>query len=163
MMGGMADRELLDAARSGDLGAVSSILDHGANPDSPDEHGLTALAIATMFGHAEIASRLIDAGADPNARDESGSTVLMMASEFPRPDIVRMLVSVGADLNADATDGRTALLAAIWSEDSNAEVVKTLCDAGADTTVVDPKYGMTPLEWAERAGKRSVVRVLSEP
>jgi ankyrin repeat protein len=121
----------------------------------------TALALSAMYGHARVASRLIEAGANPNARNETGATVLMIAAEFPRPDIVRLLLASDADVNAVAADGRTALLNAIWSADSNSEVVKALVEAGADVHTSDANYGLTPREWAERAGKRQEARLLA--
>jgi ankyrin repeat protein len=155
-------RELLEAARSGDLSGVDALLRRGVSPDTFKEHGQTPLALAAMFGHTQVASRLIDAGANPNVGDEAGVTVLMTAAEFPRPEIVRLILAAGAYVNAISSDGRTALLSAIWSADSNTEVIEALVEAGADVSVSDANYGLTPREWADKAGKHTVAELLAE-
>jgi ankyrin repeat protein len=83
----------------------------------------------------------------------------MMAAEFPRPAIVQLLLASGADVNA--SDGRIALLSAIWSADSNTEVIEAFVEASADPTASDANYGLTPRESADKAGKRAVSELLA--
>lgn len=53
---------LHSAASHGQLEAVIWLLSHRADPSLPDRKGVTPLAVATMYGHAEIAKRLAETG-----------------------------------------------------------------------------------------------------
>ncbi|MEO7069594.1 MAG: ankyrin repeat domain-containing protein, partial [Nostocoides sp.] len=64
---------------------------------------------------------------------------------------------VPADIDARAR-GRTALHEAAW--DGNLTRIRTLLDAGADPTVVDDRYGATPLAWAEHAFQTAAASLL---
>lgn len=72
----------MDACRAGDLAAVQSLLDAGADPAwaRPDD-GLTPLMAAAEEGHVPIVSALLEAGAPWNAQDKDGYT----AGEYARP------------------------------------------------------------------------------
>lgn len=152
---------LRDAARAGDVQRVVALLNEAEIPlNDPDEHGHTALGLAVIFGHSQVVSLLLGAGADANAVDKHGIGILMDAAACPRPDIVRGLIAAGANVNAVSEDGRTALLNAIWSAESDAEVVKALIEAGADPSVADELYNRSPREWAEMVGKVEVAELL---
>jgi len=69
---------------------------------------------------------------------------------------------VGADANAVGAEGRTALLSAIWSDDSNTHVVRAPIEAGADKDLSDTTYRISPREWALKAEKIEVARLLAE-
>ena len=79
--------KLLDAARSGDLGAVETLLaDGGAalerflnRRDSCD--GDTALVLAIKNGHTRVASVLIESNADVQCKNRGGWTALAVAAE----------------------------------------------------------------------------------
>ena len=47
------DADLLKAASSGDLGAVSAALEGGANVNAKDEYNNTSLNWAALFGHLD--------------------------------------------------------------------------------------------------------------
>lgn len=158
-----AERQLLTAARRGDLTAVDRLLAEGTRCDTTDEHEFTPLALAAMFGHARVVARLIEAGADPNHLDSNGLTILMVAAGFPRVEIIQALLDGLAEVNAVADDGRTALLDAVWSAETTADVVQALVAAGADTTVRDANYDLTPLEWAQQTGDQAKIAALSPP
>jgi ankyrin repeat protein len=66
---------LLFAVRDGSLDAVRTLLDRGANVNDKVEDGTSALVVATMNAHWELAVYLLDRGADPNASDQ-GFTAL---------------------------------------------------------------------------------------
>jgi len=72
---------LVEAAGAGFSGIVDILIDAGAEVDSPDEAGLSALAIAAANGFASIARRLLQAGADPALPDLDGRTPGQAARE----------------------------------------------------------------------------------
>jgi ankyrin repeat protein len=104
------------AAREGQLDAVRTLIDAGANLDLGDSYGTTPLVLATLNGHLGVAAALLEAGADPNIQDQYGRTALFVATDLntidvnPRPpppitgdyrpvDIVQMALEHGADVD----------------------------------------------------------------
>src|SRR5207237_498649 len=59
---------LIVAARKGDVAAVKSLLDGGADPNAKTEYGATALSFAADKGHAEIVKLLIASKANVNSK-----------------------------------------------------------------------------------------------
>ena len=59
-----SDRDLLAAARSGNVADVLIALGKGASIDAVDPDGLTPLLLAVQFNTADVVEALLDAGAD---------------------------------------------------------------------------------------------------
>lgn len=57
---------LARAAGSGDLAAMTKLLDHGADPNASGGHGMTPLASAARNGRVEAIELLLARGADPH-------------------------------------------------------------------------------------------------
>ncbi len=115
---------LLFAVRAGHIDTTRALLAAGAEVDDafPDE-GPSALVLAIINAHYELAAELLDAGADPNA-DGRGWTALHQVAYTRRPnlglsdpgpvptgtvsslDLVDRLVAHGADVNARQTKER---------------------------------------------------------
>jgi len=110
---------LLFAVRDGSLDAVRTLLDRGANVNDKVEDGTSALVIATMNAHWELAAYLLDHGGDPNA-GEQGWTALhqlirtrgLSWGRLPHPvgsgnmtsmELAAKLIASGADVNARMT------------------------------------------------------------
>src|SRR5688572_4864460 len=73
--------QLLDAAGKGDVAAVRSLLERGADIEADNGRGGTPLYVAAEQGHAGVAKLLLERGADPNVKDlEWGRTPLRHAS-----------------------------------------------------------------------------------
>jgi len=88
--------DLLYAVRKNDIEAVQIALNKGANVNTTDREGRTALMIAAQEGYANLAGRLIQNGADVNAKNSQGKTALMLAELKGHIGIVRMLKNAGA-------------------------------------------------------------------
>lgn len=106
---------LLDAAQAGDISAVQSLLDQGADIHVKDDIGWDALHLAVFFGHDEMVKYLLEMGADPNTRGYKGShsklfagsdtcslivgesSVLTTALRLGDAPIAQMLVESGAE------------------------------------------------------------------
>ena len=56
---------LVRAAEEGDIQYVRNLLDHGADINTRDKKGYTALIIATQYKYIVIIRLLLDRGADP--------------------------------------------------------------------------------------------------
>ncbi len=70
----MSSAELLDAIKRGDLLAVVSAMDAGADLEARDQHGYPGLPLRTacFLGHPEIVVELLKRGADPIAANADG-------------------------------------------------------------------------------------------
>jgi ankyrin repeat protein len=78
----------------------SSVLARGANPNSPERLGQTALMWAAAEGHTAVVRALIEAGADLNARLDSGFTPFFFAVRGGHLAAVREFLAAGIDVNA---------------------------------------------------------------
>jgi hypothetical protein len=94
------------------------LLDNGADVDSQNNSGGTALHLATFFGHTETVRILLARGADPEVTNNRGQTPLDIAStprsedlegiyralEYPRstdPELWRRMIEEGHDAKVD--------------------------------------------------------------
>ena len=87
-----------DAAKTGDATALSTLLDSGANPDSRDAHGQSALMLAAHRGHSDAVRVLIEAGADLDQSAKYGLTATMLAVVAGHDAIARNLAASGSNL-----------------------------------------------------------------
>lgn len=98
-------RDLLTAARLGDVAGIGSALAAGADVNGADPHlGQTALMRAAMFGQAETTAALLAAHARVDAAATDGRTALHWAAVGGSADVVRLLVKAGSAVNAVAVD-----------------------------------------------------------
>jgi hypothetical protein len=86
----------LDAYK-GDLASVQKQVESGIHVDSLDPVDATALQMATLAGHMDVAKYLIEKGADINHLDEYGWTPLNCAAFNGHAEIVELLLELGAD------------------------------------------------------------------
>src|ERR1700752_1144 len=89
------------------------LLGHGADVNSRDADGDTALHGAAQNGNLEIINLLLDKGANPNAKNKLGGTPLMFAAVFGNDDAVRLLLRRGANPSLKDNDSITA---AKWAD-----------------------------------------------
>ena len=106
------------AAVKGDVELVKSLLEKGAEVDSRDDAGRTALHYATgaAFGNkspdwkADTTTLLLDKGANISAQDNIGWTPLHYAAFLLNKDMVQYLIKKGADLDIVDERGFTPYL-----------------------------------------------------
>jgi ankyrin repeat protein len=103
---------------------VRALLAKGADVDTKDEYGITALMRASQHGHLKSVNLLLDKGSDVNATDKIGWTALMHATVDGRREVVKVLLAKGA------RDKNIALIAAL--KKGHSEVVKALRANGGD-------------------------------
>jgi ankyrin repeat protein len=108
-----ASYRLTDAAKTGDLATVKSLLRRGTLVDKRNSQGNTALILAVWHNHMDIVRFLIDHGADVNKKSLAGSTALLVAARYSRTEAVRLLLDKGADIDAATPQGSTALTLAL--------------------------------------------------
>lgn len=134
--------------------AVTALLEAGANVNTADDSGDTALCSAVRLGYTDIAAFLLERGADPNM----GATApLHYAIQSRRRDLVDLLIARGADVEARDDLREPALVAAARVD--SADIVALLLKNGASVRNVDAR-GWGPLHAAAMYASESVCRKL---
>lgn len=106
---GDLEKNLLRASMQGNLSEVKSRVDQGADVNSANSKGLTALMLASLQGHTDVVKFLLSKGAKVNPQDAVGTSALMAAARMGHLEIVKALVNAGADLSLKADNSLTAL------------------------------------------------------
>ncbi|MCY4122379.1 MAG: ankyrin repeat domain-containing protein [Acidobacteria bacterium] len=149
---------IVDAARAQDSVAVRSLVDAGADVNTAQPDGATALHWAAYRNDHETAALLIDAGADVNAANELGATPVWLAADNGSADMVARLLDAGADPDIALRNGETPVMTA--SRTGNADAVRLLAGHGADVDAREHSRGQTALMWAVAQGHHEIVDVL---
>lgn len=156
--------QLHEAVKAGDVTRITQLIAAGADVNSRDAYGATALMNAAHSGSIELVEALLAAGAEVDAKDELGWTALMKAcfnNELNRgfPEIVERLIAAGADPDVKITYGiRPLMLAAGYGE---AGVCQALLAGGADILARNDG-GLTALMMVKDKFYVEVINILHE-
>ncbi|KAH7186154.1 ankyrin repeat-containing domain protein [Fusarium flagelliforme] len=126
---------LCTAASKGYLGVLQLLLDYGADIESKDAYGQTALFAAASEGHLPIVECLLRCRAKIEATSLNGETPLIRAAKGQHIRTVRHLLHHGANTEARKQRGMNALMIAMKYRDF--ALAQTLLDYGADINAVD--------------------------
>ena len=91
-----ASRRLVVALARGDAAQVAALVRQGADPDTADRSGWTALHQAADTGDLALARVLLEAGAHPDLRSRARGTPLDVAERGGRLALARLLRLHGA-------------------------------------------------------------------
>lgn len=159
---------LSEAVAAGDVDAVRSLLNEGADPELPLVGGLTPLMRASARDDSMVIEALVAGGADVNAPGLESVTALHIAAELNADRAVQTLLGMGAEVAARSANGMNALDHA--AAGGGVAVMRTLVDAGLDPNApsnartqghgypVDT--GPPPLSIAVRSGNLDGVEML---
>jgi len=150
----------VDAAMNGNREAVRALLKDGADVNTTQADGMTALHWAAQKGDVELAKMLLYASANLKATTRIGGyTPLLIASKNGDAPMIETLAQAGADVNAMTMNGTTPLMLA--SAAGRAPAVKALIDRGANVNAKEAIKGETALTFAAAFGRADVIRVLT--
>ncbi len=103
---------LVSAAARGDVEAVRSLLDDGAEVDERGPDGRTAVTAAALGDHVAVARVLIDAGAAVDLQDSDRNNPLLVTGETGSVAMLREVLRGKPDLGATNRYGGVALIPA---------------------------------------------------
>jgi ankyrin repeat protein len=159
LLAGAAEAPLAVAAMRQDLAAVRTLLAGGADPNTPQGDGMTALHWAAERGQADIAAALLGAGARLTAVTRLGAyTPLHLAARRGHDAVALRLIAAGAEVSAVATTGVTPLHLAAAA--GTRATIDALLAKGAAVDAREPLWGQTPLMFAAAAGRTEAVKAL---
>lgn len=92
-----AGASMLRAASNGDAGAVMAALAEGASVDQSGQGGHTALIVAAIFNHVDIASLLLAAGANVRLQDSLGLTAREWADRRGSLEVAKLLLDASRE------------------------------------------------------------------
>ncbi|EGD83106.1 hypothetical protein PTSG_03747 [Salpingoeca rosetta] len=98
-----------DASLTNEIDELQELIDQGADVNSSNAEGVTALHTACIEGSVKVATLLVRSGAHVNARDMDWWTPLHTAAACGQWRIARLLINNGADLRAVTADGELAI------------------------------------------------------
>src|SRR5262249_47231734 len=147
---GAGSPDLLVAIRNGDHSLTQKLLLTGADVNSVDSDGTTALMHAVIESDVKMMALLIDHGANVNAKNALDSTALMYAATDPAK--TRLLLDREADAKARNKRGTTPMSVAVTTFGST-PVLKLLASRGAE-----PEDRLMPLAAAK--GDFDAIRLL---
>lgn len=143
-----------DAAKNGDVTAITTALDAGADINGSDGTA-TPLYFAIRSGHTEAAKLLIELGADVNAETNLGSP-LQAAVTKRKIELINLLLEKGANPNSESRGSPVLHVAAKLS---CLDCLKALVAAGADVNALTRDME-PPLHLARRLGNRDMADYL---
>ena len=175
-----ASTPLHHASAHGHVEVVEMLLKAGASVNSKNVHDNIPLHTASAGGHAEVVETLLKAGASVDLKNKHGRTSLIHTAYYGHKTTIELLLAAGADINTRAISGRTVLHEGIFKHDKDhsksrylcaicacsetrENIVRLLCEKGADPSVRDNK-GVSPLsmlrEHCSEKEREALTRVL---
>lgn len=152
--------DLFEAAATGDVTALNSILDRDPSAiGSYSSDGWTPLHLAAFFGQPGVVEVLLARGASVGARSRKPleNTPLNAAAAGNDIEACRILLDAGADPNARQAGGYVPLHAA--AQNGNATLAALLLERGADREMTTDD-GRTALDLARQAGREGFDEML---
>lgn len=155
-----AESLVADAAARDNLVEVRQLLRGGADVNTAQGDGMTALHWAAENGNAEMATALLYAGSNLSAGTRIGQyTPLHIAARNGNSDVVQALLDAGANAEARTTNsGVTALHLA--AANGNTAIIEALLATDIEVDVRESARGQTPLIFASAYNRVGAIKTL---
>ena len=139
------------AARCNCAMATKQLLSDGHRPDTEDSHGRCPIHAAALYGSTNVIDTYLHHDIEMvSLPGVSGNTLLHFAAMGGHVEVVEMICSNYqgfVNVNVVNSLGETPLHVAAQFKAANAEMIKALCNFGADVTISDC-FGDTALHFA---------------
>ncbi|KAM7388513.1 hypothetical protein PAMP_024683 [Pampus punctatissimus] len=145
---------LFSAVRQNHDGAVTALIDRGANVNISDKQKYTPLLLSAELGYTEVFRVLVAKQAKLDVTLSDLSSALHLAVHSGSVPIVQTLLEKGLDPNRAGPKGQTPLHLA--AQCNRSDLVGLLLRAGAQVNAV-AQDGLTPLHLASREGHTETV------
>ncbi|TCO36063.1 hypothetical protein EV652_101953 [Kribbella steppae] len=145
-----APAALLAAAEAGDANRVAAALAAGAPLESRDEHRRTALLLASLNNHVDVARLLVARGADPDAQDDRQDSPWLVTGVTGSVAMLEALLPANPDLNLRNRFGGISVIPA--SERGHVDYVRRVVQTPINVNHVN-NLGWTALLEAVILGK----------
>ena len=154
--------DLLSAAASGDVEGVRAAVADGADLETRDEQGRTALLLAATHDHVEVAEVLVEQGASADALDDRHDTPWLVTGVTGSVAMLEALLPADPDLTIRNRYGGVSVIPA--SERGHVEYVRRVVETDIDVDHVND-LGWTALLEAVILGDggprhQEIVRIL---
>ena len=151
---------LMYAARQGAAGAARVLAETGADLNLTDPDGTSALVLAIINAHYDLAAMLVEKGANPNLGDTSGMAALYAAVDMNTLDETPGRPAPKSTDTLDALGLMKFLLAR--GANPNAQLAAPLIERVHNNGDAALGAGATPLMRAAKKGDIDAMRVLVE-
>lgn len=150
--------DIADAAMSGDLERLQTLIEQQVDVDEPQADGATALHWAAYKSELTAMRLLLDAGADISARNRAGVSPAFLAAMAGDAEILELLLDAGADPNEQMRNGESLLMMA--ARNGSRASLELLLSRGADIDAAESLRGTTALMWAAAYSNSDAVATL---
>ena len=148
-----------DAAMHSDYDTVRSLLREGADVNTAQGDGMTALHWAAVNGQLDTAKMLLYAGANLRATTRLHAySPLHLASRSGHADTVKLFLDSGADATVPTTTGVTSLMLAASS--GSADAVAALIVGRVEVNARETGRGQTALMFAAAYDRTEAIQTL---
>ena len=148
-----------DAAMHSDYDTVRSLLREGADVNTAQGDGMTALHWAAVNGQLDTAKMLLYAGANLRATTRLHAySPLHLASRSGHADTVKLFLDSGADATVTTTTGVTSLMLAASS--GSADAVAALIVGRVEVNARETGRGQTALMFAAAYDRTEAIQTL---
>lgn len=151
---------LLQAALHADIDIIDACLNHGADVNTTDAYGNTALILVSKSRYAitpKLVSLLLSRGANPNHHAQDNITTAHTAASVGNTEVMELLYKTGARLDVRDTKLRTPMIVAAMQHQQKS--IERLIAWGLGVNDYDQE-GNTPLIYAFQNGDRVSANLL---
>ena len=153
------DEFLIEAVKAEQNEIVEQLLDMGANPNSVDQSGDSALTIAIQKSNKKLVQILYLKGADVNMTVKQNKvSPLILASKVGNMKIVQFLCRRGGKINYCDETGATPLMEA--AENNKVDIIRVMTHWKVNINFANPNNGVTALMIASSKGNTETVLFL---
>jgi ankyrin repeat protein len=151
------DAAFMNASMMGETQVARNLLGHGANINSQNDDGDTAVMLAVSRNHVVTVQFLLEYGADTSLQNAQGECAVHIAAQFGHMESLELIMGSSTSLDVNDNKGNTPLTYAIANKD--VITVEKLLNSGASADY-SSKSGRPPLIEAVEFENEEIIQVL---